>query len=77
MPSLPSLTSDKPSNSETSMDPESVTNKVSTAMDSSKGSASEEAKAGISQTSSEASKAADKLYEENIEEEYAKREGGA
>lgn len=46
-------------------------------MDSNKGSAGEEAKAGVSQTASEASKAADKLYEENIEDEYAKREGGA
>ncbi|KAK4691580.1 hypothetical protein P7C71_g5446, partial [Lecanoromycetidae sp. Uapishka_2] len=77
MPSLPSLTSDKPSNSDTSIDPESVTNKVSSAMDSNKGSAGEEAKAGVSQTASEASKAADKLYEENMEDEYAKREGGA
>ena len=79
---LPSLTgSDKPSNSDTSISPESVTNSVSSAMDSahssSGGSAAEEAKAGVSQTASEASKAADKLYEENIEDEYAKREGGA
>lgn len=40
-------------------------------------SAAAETKAGVSQTASEASKAADKLYEENIEDEYAKREGGA
>ncbi|KAL2057451.1 hypothetical protein ABVK25_002504 [Lepraria finkii] len=77
MPSLPSLTSDKLSNGDTSIDPESITNIVSSAMDSNSGSAGDEAKAGISQTSSEASKAADKLYEENIENEYAKREGGA
>ena len=79
---LPSLTSsDKPSTSETSISPESITNSVSSAMDganaSSGGSAAAEAKAGFSQTASEASKAADKLYEENIEDEYAKREGGA
>ena len=79
---LPSLTSsDKPSTSETSINPESITNSVSSAMDgansSSGGSAVAEAKAGLSQTASEASKAADKLYEENIEDEYAKREGGA
>ena len=81
MPSLPSLTSDKPSNSDTSINAESVTNKVSSAMDdagaSNGSSAAAEAKAGIPQTASEASKAADKLYEENIEDEYAKREGGA
>ena len=79
---LPSLTSsDKPSKSETSISPESITNSVSSAMDganaSSGGSAAAEAKAGFSQIASEASKAADKLYEENIEDEYAKREGGA
>ena len=44
---------------------------------SSGSSAVEETKAGVSQTASEASRAADKLYEENIEDEYAKREGGA
>ncbi len=81
MPSLPSLTKDKPSTSDTPIDTDSATNKVSSAMDSantsSGGSAAEEAKAGGSQTISEASKAADKLYEENIEDEYAKREGGA
>ena len=78
MPSLPSITSsDKPSNSDTSTDHESVVNNVTSAMDSTSGSAGAEAKTGISQTASEASKAADKLYEENIEDEYAKREGGA
>lgn len=81
MPSLPTLTSDKPSNSDTAVDSESVTNKVSSAMDDARASngssAAAETKAGVSQTASEASKAADKLYEENIEDEYAKREGGA
>ena len=81
MPSLPSLASDKPSNSDTSMDPESVTNKVASTIDdagASKGSsAAAQTKAGVSLTASEATKAADRLYEENIEDEYAKREGGA
>ncbi|KAK3061050.1 hypothetical protein LTS18_007131, partial [Coniosporium uncinatum] len=31
----------------------------------------------VQKTKSEAEKAADKLYEERIEDEYAKREGGA
>ena len=67
------------------MDSESVTKNVQSAMDSvvddagaSKGSsAAAETKAGVTQTASEATRAADKLYEENIEDEYAKREGGA
>jgi len=78
MPSLPSLTSEKPSNSVTSVDTESATkNATDSTNSSSGGSAAEEAKAGGSQTALEASRAADKLYEENIEDEYAKREGGA
>ena len=40
-------------------------------------SAAAETKAGVTQTASEVEKAANKLYEENIEDEYAKREGGA
>ena len=81
MPSIPSLSSGKPSKSDNSIDTESVTNQVASAMDdggASKGSsAAAQTKAGVSQTASEISKAADKLYEENIEDEYAKREGGA
>lgn len=82
MPSLPSLTSsDKPSTSDTSIDKESVTKNVSSAMDDSNeksgSSAAAETKAGVAQTASEVEKAANKLYEENIEDEYAKREGGA
>jgi len=33
--------------------------------------------AGVSESKGSAEEAADKLYEERIEEEYAKREGGA
>lgn len=82
MPSLPSLTSsEKPSNSDTTLDKDSVTNNVSAAMDDanekSGSSAAAETKAGVAQTASEIEKAANKLYEENIEDEYAKREGGA
>ena len=82
MPSLPSLTSsDKPSTSDTSIDKESLTKNVSSAMDnvneSNGSSAAAETKAGVAQTASEVEKAANKLYEENIEDEYAKREGGA
>ena len=82
MPSLPSLTSsDKPSTSDTTLDKESVTKNVSSAMDDanaeSGSSAATETKAGVAQSASEVEKAANKLYEENIEDEYAKREGGA
>jgi len=83
MPSLPSLTSsDKPSTSDTSVDEESVTKNVASAMDdadvkSGSSSAAAETKAGVAQSASEVERAAGKLYEENIEEEYAKREGGA
>lgn len=83
MPSLPSLTSsDKPSTSDTSVDKESVTKNVASAMDdanvkSGNSSAAAETKAGVAQSASEVERAAGKLYEENIEEEYAKREGGA
>lgn len=82
MPSLPTLTSsDKPSTSDTSIDKESLTKNVSSAMDDVKesngSSAAAETKAGVAQTASEVEKAANKLYEENIEDEYAKREGGA
>ena len=82
MASLPSLTnSDKPSTSDTSIDKESLTKNVSSATDdvneSNGRSAAAETKAGVAQTASEVEKAANKLYEENIEDEYAKREGGA
>ena len=82
MSSLPSLTSsEKPSNSETAINKDSVTKNVASAMDDagekSGSSAAAETKAGVTQTASEVEKAANKLYEENIADEYAKREGGA
>ena len=82
MSSLPSLTSsEKPSNSDTAIDKNSVTKNIASAMDDAGGesgsSAAAETKAGVAQTASEVEKAANKLYEENIEDEYAKREGGA
>lgn len=82
MSSIPSLTSsEKPSNSDTTLDKESVTKNVSSAMndanEKSESSAAAETKAGVAQTASEVERAANKLYKENIEDEYAKREGGA
>lgn len=53
-----------------------MTNNVSAAMDDanekSGSSAAAETKAGVVQMASEVEKAANKLYEENIEDEYAK-----
>lgn len=40
-------------------------------------SAAEATKAGVAKSATEAEQAANKLYEERIEDEYAKREGGA
>lgn len=60
---LPVITSEKPSTSETK---ETVKNTQSTSTPSTS-----------SNTKSEAELAAEKLYEERMEEEYAKREGGA
>ena len=45
--------------------------------DSNGSSAAAETKAGVAQAASEVETAADKLYRENMEDEYAKREGGA
>lgn len=82
MSSIPSLTtSEKPSNSDTNIDKDSMTKNITSAMDDtsekSGSSAAAETKAGVAQTASEVEKVANKLYEENIEDEYAKREGGA
>ena len=82
MSSIPSLTSsEKPSNSDTAIDKDSATKNVASAMDDvgekNGSSAAAESKAGITEMASEVEKAANKLYEENIEDEYAKREGGA
>ena len=83
MPLIPSTTKDPSKNDTTaeSLDTKTMTSKIEAAMDdagASKGSsAAAETKAGVGQTASEAEKAANKLYDENIEDEYAKREGGA
>lgn len=85
MPLIPSTTSEKPSNSETkvdhNMDYDTMSKKIEAAMDdagASKGSsAAQETKAGVGQAASEVEKAANKLYEERMGDEYAKREGGA
>ena len=84
MPLIPSTTQEKPANSKTNtenLDAETMTKKIEAAMDdagASKGSsAAAETKAGVSQAASEVEKAANKLYEERMEDEYAKREGGA
>ena len=81
---IPSTTLEKPSNSETSanaLDPKTMTSQIEAAMndaESSKdNSAAEQTKAGVAQAASEVEKAANKLYEEKIEGEYSKREGGA
>ncbi|KAF2103299.1 hypothetical protein NA57DRAFT_72275 [Rhizodiscina lignyota] len=70
---LPVFTAEKPSTSETS---EPLATQTSSA-----GQAAEKASTSTSstmaQTKSEAELAAEKLYEERIEDEYAKREGGA
>ena len=93
MPLIPSTTNEKPSNSETNvagMSASEMTAKIEQAMQAagdqksqsfsnggSASSATEETKAGVAQSASEVEQAANKLYEERIEDEYAKREGGA
>lgn len=82
----PTLPNEGPSNSSTTSNPpgldtSTMTAKISEAMNDtgeSKGSsAAMETKAGVAQAASEVEKAADKLYRERMEDEYAKREGGA
>ena len=84
MPLIPLTTSEKPSNSETSadaLDTNAVTSNIEAAMNDAEpsrgSSAAVETKAGVAQAASEVEKAANKLYEEKIEGEYARREGGA
>jgi len=64
MPGPVTIPSEKPANSDTSPDT-TATQPASNATNS------------TPHTKSEAEEAADRLYEERIEEEYAKREGGA
>jgi len=66
MPIPVNATTEKPSTSETSQDSQHV----ATVSGQNSGMAQQT-------TKSEAELAAEKLYEERIEEEYAKREGGA
>ena len=84
MPLIPSTTQEKPSNSETNTEnlvSETMSKKIEAAMDnagaSSGSSAAAETKAGVGQAASEVENAANKLFEERMEDEYAKREGGA
>ncbi len=80
MPLSPPTKTEKPSTSNT-LDTNTMTSKISSAMDDAGAkngsSAAAETKAGVAQTASEVEKAANKLYEERMEDEYAKREGGA
>lgn len=83
----PTLSTEGPNNTSTSatstsgIDTEGLTSRISQAMDGTKGSngssAAAETKAGVAQAASEVETAADKLYRERMEDEYAKREGGA
>ena len=80
--SAPSLSSaEKPSNSATLEDPSSAMNQAVESIGdggASKGStAAQDTQANVKGAASEVEKAANKLYEERIEDEYAKREGGA
>ncbi|KAH7383654.1 hypothetical protein BKA64DRAFT_682839 [Cadophora sp. MPI-SDFR-AT-0126] len=62
-------TTELPSNSPTQVEPKATTTAAPTGQNSNGDVGSK--------TKSEAEEAADRLYEERIEEEYAKREGGA
>ncbi|KAI4135446.1 MAG: hypothetical protein LQ347_000665 [Umbilicaria vellea] len=70
---MPSST-ESPSNSETAVKPNSAVNQAAS---SASHTAASPAAPSAQQAKSEAEKAADKLYEERMEDEYAKREGGA
>ncbi|EOD47912.1 hypothetical protein NA57DRAFT_72275 [Neofusicoccum parvum] len=69
---LPIYTSEKPSTSETGVS-ENNTSAAQTATSTSSSAGAQ----AQQQPKSEAELAAEKLYEERMEEEYAKREGGA
>ena len=82
----PTLSTEGPDNSSTTTNPAGIdtntmTSKISQVMDDAGGSkgssAATETRAGVAQAASEVEKAADKLYRERMEDEYAKREGGA
>ena len=82
----PTVSMEGPDNASTTsnsagLDTDTTTAKISEAMNDAGGSkgssAATETKAGVAQAASEVEKAADKLYRERMEDEYAKREGGA
>ncbi|KAI9722325.1 MAG: hypothetical protein M1812_001797 [Candelaria pacifica] len=82
MPIPIQTTTEKPSNSESlpATSTESTSNSAVHQAATSAGVASDQISGGSpaqGKTRSEVEKAADKLYEERIEDEYAKREGGA
>lgn len=66
--------SESPSNSETAVNSKSAVNQAASSASHTETSP---ANPSTQQAKSEAEKAADKLYEERMEDEYAKREGGA
>ena len=70
---MPSST-ESPSKSETAVDSTSAVNQAAS---SASHTDSSPATSSAQHAKSEAEKAADKLYEERMEDEYAKREGGA
>ncbi|KAK0250967.1 hypothetical protein LTR91_026668 [Friedmanniomyces endolithicus] len=70
-------TTETPSSSETSENPLHPEESVSAADDSKVGMTSNQSSSTTSNQPGSAEAAAEKLYEERIEEEYAKREGGA
>ncbi|MCJ1338188.1 hypothetical protein MMC09_003473 [Bachmanniomyces sp. S44760] len=70
---LPIPTTEKPKEDST-VDPQSAVGKAAGSVTDAGASSGSSA---AQQTKSEVEKAADKLYEERMEDEYAKREGGA
>ena len=82
LPMTETISSEKPSNSgilpattnETSTEPKSGVSEASSSVTDAGASSGSSA---AQHTKSEVEEAADKLYEERMEDEYAKREGGA
>lgn len=75
MPIPVHTSNEKPSTSETNQPTTEV--KPSTMIPDQVSQMGQAGSSAAQQTKSEVEQAADKLYEERIEEEYAKREGGA
>ena len=75
-PTLPTKNIEKPGEFNAAV--ESASDAVHrTIQDSGKASGAESGSSAAASVKSQAEKAADRLYEERIEDEYAKREGGA